>query len=209
MSLAGATAMALVAACDRPVAGQGDGDAAAPRPRLLEPLSTIPDPEALAEIVAAAPHSDLQPTAPDGGTLIGSYTDADAGTDPQQAEPMIVTLAHPPSSGPSLELGPATTLRLSSPAIERAAREQIYWHLVQECRGPEGEILPPDAIVLEFVIRPDGAIDPGSIHASAQRPEHAAAAECVQRRFVSLPFRAPAAAGSGQTPVRATLPSVD
>jgi hypothetical protein len=119
-------------------------------------------------------------------------------------------IAPPPRPKPRLQAGDLELQPgLSTPAMERAARAQFYWPLVQKCRAPDGSLLPPDSVTLKFTIRPDGTVDPASVRADAARAEFVAAAECMVREFSTLPFRASAAARGGTSRVTATLPSVD
>ncbi len=175
------------------------------------PTPTKADPVALAELLRAAPDKTPSPTGPDGGTLVGSETEVE----PTKGSPDEVA-AGAGTTGPGQ--GPRAALRagrmelrpqLSNVAIERAAREQIYWRLVQKCRDGKGEILPPDSITLVFTIRTDGSIDPASVGATAADKRYRAAAECVVREFSAIPFRGPEAALDQDTRVIATLPSVD
>ncbi|MCC6525346.1 MAG: hypothetical protein IT373_22020 [Polyangiaceae bacterium] len=200
--------------CDAPratPAAGGSGGSDAYGPLEVEHVPTTPDPKALAEIVGAAPKSTPSPTDPDGGTLVGTdVPPPDGGTEPLPSATAIEFAAPAAPSGPRLSAGHIEIRPgLSNPAVERMAREQIYWQLVQECRAPDGQILPPDAVLLEFVVRPDGTVDPSSVAATAELPAYRAAAECMQRKFVALPFRPPAATLGRKTVVQATLPSVD
>ncbi|MBI4956963.1 MAG: hypothetical protein HY908_33415 [Myxococcales bacterium] len=213
VGLVAAAALALLG-CDRPRAtptAGGPGGAEAYGPLEVEHVPTTPDPKALAEIVGATPKSTPAPTDPDGGTLVGTEVPPpDGGTEPLPSATPVEFAPSAVPSGPRLSAGHIEIRPgLSNPAVERMAREQIYWQLVQECRAPDGKVLPPDAVLLEFVIRPDGTVDPSSVAVSAEIPAYRAAAECMQRKFVALPFRPPAATLGRKTVVQATLPSVD
>jgi len=168
---------------------------------------TQPDPGALDELLAAAPMDRPGPTGPDGGTLVGTSTGkrGDAGIAP---EPSDVEEAD--AGRAVLEAGKVLVQPgLSSFAIERALRAQIYWPLVQKCRGPEGEMLPPDTVTLVFTVRSDGTVDPASVAATTEQRRYDKAAECMVREFSAIPFRGPPASVGGDSRVVATLPSVD
>ena len=102
--------------------------------------------------------------------------------------------------------------RLSNPAIERAAREQIYWHF-RECTGPDGKPPPPDTILLMFTIRPDGTVNPALVETRCVDPDltetYAATVDCVARQFAAHPFRGPAATRRMAARVMITWPSTD
>ncbi|MBW2455992.1 MAG: hypothetical protein JRI68_15855 [Deltaproteobacteria bacterium] len=98
---------------------------------------------------------------------------------------------------------------LSSPAIERAARELIYWNLMQKCSGPNDEQPPPDVITLVFTIRSDGSVDPTSVSASASDKRYEETAACVVREFSASPFRGPPATLRSSARIIVTWPSVD
>ncbi|MBI4703276.1 MAG: hypothetical protein HY744_19340 [Deltaproteobacteria bacterium] len=179
-----------------------DGGAALPG---LPPVTSRIDPRALPELLHAVPSAWAPPTDPDGGTRIGTDTGEKAG-----AADAGAPAPEPPRREPKLVVGqPKFQPQLSSAAIERAAREQLYWPIVQKCRGPDGQILPPEVISLSFVIRPDGAVDPSSVKASARHPRYEKAVDCVLREFAAVPFVAPRAALGSETRVVALVPSVD
>lgn len=183
---------------------RGPGAAAAEPPKL--PVPSEPDPDALEELLRAAPTRRLGSTGPDGGTLVGTDTDRTAAAPAKEAEPP----AGPPPPEPQLRAGRMEIQPwISNPAIERTAREQLYWPLVQRCRDPEGAILPPEAITLVFTIRTDGSVDPASVAATANDERYEAAAECVVREFSALSFAGPPATIGNTTRVISTLPSVD
>jgi hypothetical protein len=157
------------------------------------------DPNALAELLAAAPPP------PSGGSVlhrIGTNT----------GEPPALSSAGPPAAPPRarIEIG-AVQLQtdMSTPAIEKAARAQLYWDLVQRCRDPEGKLLPPDAIRVEFNLDEEGTLVTPTIVAIALDPRHSEAAACMQRELAGATFRAPAGARGLPTHVIATVPSVD
>jgi hypothetical protein len=155
------------------------------------------DPAVLREIVARVP-SALPPTSPT-GTLVG--TDSGLGG---TAEPLPIAL---PSGVPAeLSLEPPT--KLSSASTERALRASLYAELVLRCRAPDGAVLPPDAVTIQFTVRPDGQIDRGSATSTAASPEHADAARCMLRVLKTSDVRIPASRGHTSL-VRATVPSVD
>ena len=111
---------------------------------------------------------------------------------------------------PNVVVGaPTLQASMATPAIERAARAQLYWNLVQRCRDQAGNILPPDAIAMRFIIDADGYITPASIVAMAGETKYTDAAHCMRRELSTATFRAPAATWGHPGEVRATLPSVD
>ena len=176
-------------------ADAGSGEPAVP---------TTADPAALAEIVGAAPRSGARPsTGPDGGTAIGS----DSGV-PGDASAPIVSIE--PEGAPVVRVG---ALRqepnISAPAIEAAARAQIYWGLTQRCRDAEGKILPPEAVRLFFRVDPDGYLIPGSIVATPRLDAHAAAAQCMSRELSATSFRAPPGARGAAHVLVADVPTAD
>jgi hypothetical protein len=165
----------------------------------------MPDRAALLELVNAAPRERPDRTGPE-GTLVG--TDTRVAAPEPKPEPSV---ALPPApSGSEMAAGPLEFLpMLSTPAIERAAREQIYWTLSKKCLGPDGKPPPPDTITITFTIQPDGGVDPASVAAKASSPRYEATAECVLREFSALPFRGPTATFLTTARIMFTWPSVD
>ncbi len=172
------------------------------------PVTDTPEqvnPQALVELLAATPSAQLPTTGPDGGTLVGSDTRLAAAGD--GGAPPPPPLGMPPVG---MQVGdPEVLPLLSSPAIERAARELIYWNLMKNCRGPHGELPPPDMITLVFTIRSDSSIDPASVSATAADKRYESTAECVIREFSASPFRGPAATMRSSARIIVTWPSVD
>ncbi|WP_156040642.1 hypothetical protein [Chondromyces apiculatus] len=169
-------------------------------PPLLGPPSTA----ALEEILAAAPRKLPAPTDDGGRTRIGTPTPTPGADEP------ALNVAHQSPPRSRVVLGDVTLAgSMSSPAIEKAARAQIYWTLVQRCRGPDGAILPPDSVALSFDLDEGGSLIPTRIEATAADPRHEEAAECMRRELAGLAFRVPAGARGQTTPVNATVPSVD
>ena len=184
-------------------------EALAPRQGGAEPLDPAVigsvESDALDDLVAAAPKLVVSPTVADGGTVIG----ADSGVPPADAS-AIEPRAPEAKPSPSVVVG-ALVLQAeaASPAIERAARAQLYWNLVQRCRDKEGKILPADAITIQFNLDTEGFIVPSSILATPSAEAYAEAAHCVRRELSTATFRAPAATWGRSDQVKATLPSVD
>ena len=160
------------------------------------------DPGALDDLIAAAPKPAASAVA---APKIGGDTGISSG------KAGAVELPPPPTTRtPRVVVGtPTMQPAMANPAIERAARAQLYWNLVQRCRDKNGKILPPDAILMRFNIDADGYITPSSIVARATAAEHADAAHCMQRELSTATFRAPAATWGHIGAVHATLPSVD
>ncbi len=189
--------------------GLAEEAAASPVQATAAPLAETqapdqPDPQALAELIAATPSGHPPVTGPKGGTLVGTETglEGDAGGPPP------VTPAR--AMGIGMQVGvPEVMPLLSSPAIERAARELIYWNLMKKCRGPEDEAPPPDVITLVFTIRSDGSVDPTSVSASASDKRYDETAACVVREFSASPFRGPPATIRASARIIVTWPSVD
>jgi hypothetical protein len=171
------------------------------------PLATSPDLEALQELVSGAPRDAGVPTGEDGGTLVGTDT-RQPPPDAAPAPPQVSSSAS--ARAPHVGVGEASIQAgMSSPAIERAARAQLYWGLTQRCRDKEGKILPPDVVTLQFTIDRDGAISGSSIVASASEPRYDDAAQCMRRELSAATFEAPASARGVATRITATIPSVD
>ena len=172
------------------------------------PVAKAPAPGVLEEILAAAPKASATSTGPDGGTLVGTETGV---RDETQSTPESLD-ASPLRRSKRMQIqegSPDVHEGIPSPAVERAARAQLYYPLVTRCRGADGKILPPDTIVLRFKIDVDGYIVPSSISASGAEARYEAAATCMQRELSAAAFRAPAAARGVATWVNATVPSVD
>ncbi len=169
------------------------------RPQL--PIVQQPDRSALDELLARVPKKRPAATGPDGGTLVGSDTG------------VVASASATTSSGPSKHHARMGKLSiqplLSSPAIERAAREQIYWNLMRKCPGPDGQPPPPDTITLLFTIRGDGTVAPASVGATTSDKRYEKTAECVVREFSASPFRGPAATRWVSAKIIVTWPSVD
>ncbi|WP_437332090.1 hypothetical protein [Sorangium sp. So ce394] len=170
------------------------------------PAASSAEPGALEEILAAARQAAPRPG--DGASLakIGTTTGLPApSAPPSAAEPSPA-----PAPRSRVEIGaPMVQADMSSPAIEKAARAQLYWDLVQRCRGPDGKILPPDAVRVEFNVDAEGYIVVPTIIGSASDPRYDEAATCMRRELSGATFRAPAGARGLPTRVDATVPSVD
>lgn len=171
-----------------------------------DPRTVVPsDPAALDELVAAAPRSAPRPAVKDGGTALGH----DTGLPIETAAPVVSAAPQPPGK-PRIVVGtPTFQPAMANAAIERAARAQLYWSLVQRCRDPEGRILPPAAIHLHFRIDGDGAIVPSTIVATPASARFTDAAYCMQRELSTASFQAPVGARGRESTVDATVPSVD
>jgi hypothetical protein len=98
---------------------------------------------------------------------------------------------------------------MASASIEREARAQLYWSLVQRCRAKDGSILPPDVVTLVFRIDEDGYIVGSSINATPSKTVYDDAAHCMRRELSAATFRAPGGARGMMTTVTMTVPSVD
>jgi hypothetical protein len=187
-------------AFSRPAFGPPLGDAGAGEP----PVPSSAEPGALDEILAAAA-SRARSGAADRSAAIGTDTGV-----PGDAGP----------AAPSAPVEPAKTARIhvgkvvvepgmSSPTIERAARAQLYWPLVQRCRDADGGILPAEVVHLTFHLDADGYVIPATILAVPKDPRFADAARCMARELSVATFRAPAAARGLPQNVSTDVPSVD
>ncbi len=160
-----------------------------------------PSPVALAELLDHVPSAGATlATAPDGGTLVGTDSGTPGDEPPRSPEP---------PKPRRLRLGePRYQPLLSNPAIERAARAQIYWPL-RVCTDDKGALPAPESITLSFTLRPDGTVDPATVSAKPKRAELDAVADCVIRTFSSLAFRGPTAALGSSPNIVILWPSVD
>lgn len=169
-------------------------------------VPSSPDPAVLDEIVAAADKAKITAPPVDAGA-IGSDTGvaSDAGAPPPAS-------AASDAGAPSARISvgkPALVPDMSDPAIERTARAQLYWPLVQRCRGPGGGLLPPEAVHLKFQLDPDGYVVPASVIAIPKEARFADAARCMGREVASSSFRAPPSARSRTHTIDSDVPSVD
>lgn len=172
---------------------------------LVPTTSPGTDPAALDELIAAAPKTARRPTGKDGGAAIGHDLELSA----EAGAPVVSTTATAPGKPRVVVGAPTVQPTMASPAIERAARAQLYWNLVQRCRDPEGHILPPEVIRLQFRIDVDGYIIASTIVATPRAPRFADAAHCMQRELSTAAFQAPAATRGRDCSVDAAVPSVD
>jgi hypothetical protein len=165
------------------------------------PVPTTSEPAALDEILGAAAKN--APSPDDERSLIGTDTHlvSDAGVHPPRADA--------PKSGRVRVGSVSVEPGMSSPAIERAARAQLYWPLVQRCRDPAGGILPPEVVRLTFHVDRDGYIVPATILAVAKETRFADAARCMARELGIVQFRAPAGGRGLPQVVTTDVPSVD
>jgi hypothetical protein len=222
---------AFAAACSRD--GQGSGPPAAsarPAASALAPWSrsesaasekdsgpppagaTI-DPTALDEILAAAPKKALSATGEDGSSAVGTDTGlkpGDKGAEEEPKEPVAPPPANPAPSGGKVSFGPLSIQgEMASASIEREARAQLYWGLVQRCRDKDGSTLPPDVVTIQFRIDEDGFIIGSSINATPSKPVYEDAAHCMRRELSAATFRAPVGVRGLITVVTMTVPSID
>ncbi len=174
------------------------------------------DSEALQELLRAAPKDAPPSTGPDGKTAIGTDTGVkedkkkeETQGDEAPAAPTASASAAPAATS-KVHFGAASIQQeMSAASIEREARAQLYWNLVQRCRDKENKLLPPDAILILFRIDLEGFIEPSSIMASPSKPEYQDAAHCMRRELSSATFRAPAGGRGVMMNVSMTVPSVD
>ncbi len=174
----------------------------APQQKPHTTVPKTPNGAALNELLANVPRQIPSSTNADGGSLVGRKSGA-----PGEVEPFM---AAAPQPGTQLQIGtPTFEPLLSSPALERSARAQLYWALHKACPAPDGKPLPPDVITLRFTIRADGSIEPASVSTSCNDPQYQPVAECVLRTFSSLPFHGPTAGHGSTATLIVTWPSVD
>jgi hypothetical protein len=167
-------------------------------PQIATPRA--PSPTALKALVEAAPEVESKPTGDDGQTLVGS----DTGREEEDEALIPLPRPAPRVRGGEVEIQP----QMSSPAIERQARAQIYWDL-RRCKEAGGRPPPPESITLAFTLREDGTVDPASVTATAADDRLHPVAECVLREFSSTPFEGPPAARRTPARIVITWPSVD
>ncbi len=151
----------------------GPGDAGAdPRTPGAPPVPASANPAALDEILAAVPRSGPGgtgskeligtdtgvPVDPGAGTQVGAGSGPDGVSKerPRRAQITIGKVTH--------EAG------VASASIERAARAQLYWPLVQRCREDGGALLPPEVVRLSFQLDREGYVVPSSILAVPREP---------------------------------------
>jgi hypothetical protein len=175
------------------------GDAGAAEP----PIPTTVVPRALDELLAAAPATP--PAARDHDALLGTDTGLPGDGN---VEHRALPSAEP--AKPRVRIGQVTTEPgMSGPAIERAARAELYWPLVQRCRDKDGAILPPEVVHVQFNLDQDGYVVPATVLAVAKDARFADAARCMARELTATTFRAPASVRGRPSGVVMDVPSVD
>lgn len=153
------------------------------------------DPQALGEVLGKLPAPLPRTSA--SGTLVGTPTLAEEGA----PEPNVLSETSMISMQPNL--------KTSNAGGERDLRATLYFDLVNQCRDEDGEILPANAIEIDFRVDSGGLIDRSSVRARALEPQYEAAAQCMVRviRTGSVNF------GSTRLDepmrVKALVPSVD
>lgn len=178
------------------------------------PPATTVDTSALDELLAAAPKGAASATGEDGSSAIGTDTgvkpsDRDRADAPKEPASQPSAKAPPPGSVKVSFGALSIQNEMSSASIEREARAQLYWPLVQRCRNKDGSILPPDVVTILFRIDEDGYIIGSSINATPSKPTYEDAAHCMRRELSAATFRAPVGARGLMTIVTMTVPSVD
>lgn len=232
LAVAGLFGAGLLGACSRPVEDPAAPSESSPKgvasARTSEGLGPSPAPssasearasasveaDALAELIAAAPKQRPPTTGAEGASLVGTETGEKPSKEPEvpkkDAAPSPSGSADAPPQKQKISVGLLSIQRdMASPSIEREARAQLYWPLVQRCRDKAGKILPADAILILFRIDEDGYIISSSISATPSKPEFEDAASCMRRELSVATFRAPPAARGMPTGVTMTAPSVD
>jgi hypothetical protein len=180
------------------------------------PAAAAVDPTALDEILAAVPKGAAPATGPDGTSAVGTDTKLKPGDRDAEEEPKepVTTISPAPkvtrAEEGKVSFGPLSIQgEMASASIEREARAQLYWGLVQRCRDKDGSILPPDVVTILFRIDEDGYIIGSSINATPSKPIYDDAAHCMRRELSAATFRAPVGARGLMTHVNMTVPSVD
>lgn len=100
-------------------------------------------------------------------------------------------------------------LKASNAGTEKDLRATLYFDLVDQCRDEDGQILPAEAVEIEFRVDPSGAIDRSSVRASSERPEYEPAARCMVRVIRTADARFAPVRLDEPTRVWAFVPSVD
>ncbi|NUQ72780.1 MAG: hypothetical protein HUU21_04415 [Polyangiaceae bacterium] len=177
------------------------------------PQAAAVDQAALEEILAAVPKRAVPSTGPDGTSAVGTDTGLKSGDDDAESDKpaaTAATVAGGPGSAGKVSFGTLSIQgEMASASVEREARAQLYWGLVQRCRDKDGSILPPDVVKLSFTIDEDGYIISSSIIAAPSKLAYEDAAHCMRRELSAATFRAPVGARGLTTPVVMTVPSVD
>ncbi len=179
-------------------AASSASDPAAPK------VASSIDPGALAELLLDAPKPKAKvPTGVDGGTAIGTDTTLPLPSASASAGP-----AAPPAPQPSSSARAERPI-MTSHAIERALRAEVYWHLVQRCRDPSGAILPREAVHLSFIVDEEGEIVPSTITSKVSDKRFVEASRCMQRELSMMTFHAPASARGRRHIIKADVPAAD
>jgi len=183
------------------------GDAGAGQP----PVPAIADPATLEEILAAAPPVAKGGAAPQ--PLLGTDTGLAPTPDANPEASVDPGADGPPAERgrrPVITIGKVTHERgAASASLERAARAQLYWPLVQRCREDGGAFLPPEVVHLSFQLDREGYVVPSSILALPREARVADAARCIARELSIVGFRAPAGGRGLDQAVTMDVPSVD
>jgi hypothetical protein len=157
------------------------------------------DPRAKSHLLARVPAA-LSATSPS-GTLVGQEVDPSA---------FPVTSAQPaPSStsGSRVSLEPGR--KRSSFAVERDLRSTLHFDLIDQCRAPGGDILPPESIEIDFRVDSLGRIERTSVRAVAKLPAHEPAARCMARVIRASDARFSSSLGESSSVIHALVPSED
>ncbi len=175
------------------------------------PTPSQVDPTALVELLALVPAEHGRVIGPKGTTLVGSDTHQKKNgraSIPESGEPSGPNKAADQPNGSVVGRVLVRPL-LSSPLLERASREQLYWEFARSCRLPNGKLPPSDTILLHFDIRADGMVLPASVLVSAEDPALHEVAACVESVFAASGFRGPIEGRGATVSVHITWPSVD
>lgn len=157
------------------------------------------DPRAKSQMLARVPAA-LSATSPT-GTLVGQEVDPSA---------FPVTSAQPaPSSTSGSRVSLETGRKRSSFAVERDLRSTLHFDLVDQCRAPGGDILPPESIEIDFRVDNLGRIERTSVRAVAKLPAHEPAARCMARVIRASDARFSSSLGDSTSIIHALVPSVD
>jgi hypothetical protein len=97
----------------------------------------------------------------------------------------------------------------SSFAVERDLRSTLQFDLIDQCRAPGGDILPPESIEIDFRVDSLGRIERTSVRAVAKLPAHEPAARCMARVIRASDARFSSSLGESSSVIHALVPSED
>jgi hypothetical protein len=158
------------------------------------------DPRAKSHLLARVPAA-LSATSPT-GTLVGQEV--------ASALPVASSEPAPPRASSRVAIDPVR--KRSSLAVERDLRSTLHFDLTDQCRGPGGDILPPESIKIEFRVDNLGRIDRTSVRTKIAKKEDLAfepAARCMARVIRASDAKFSSSLGDSTSAIQALVPSVD